>query len=119
MKRVDNKYKRKKQRKLRVRKKIYGTPERPRLSVYKSNRHLYAQVIDDTKGYTIAQVSSLSGETAGLKPRVSDGAKLGETLGEKLKREKIDAVVFDRNGNLYHGVVQSVADGVRKTGVKV
>ena len=119
MKRLDNKNKRQKQRKLRIRKKIYGTSERPRLSVFKSNRHVYAQVIDDTQGHTLTSVSSLSGETKGLKPNVNDGTKLGETLGTKLQEHKVQTVVFDRNGNVYHGVVKAIADGVRKAGVKV
>lgn len=119
MKRLDIKNKRKKQRKLRIRKKIYGTPERPRLSIFKSNRHVYAQVIDDTKGHTLTSVSSLSGETKGLKPKVDDAAKLGEALGSRLKDQKVESVVFDRNGNIYHGVVKAIADGVRNAGVKV
>lgn len=119
MKRLDIKNRRKKQRKLRIRKSIHGTPERPRLSVFKSNRHVYAQVIDDSQGRTVASVSSLAGETKGLKPKVDDAAKLGEALGTKLKGEKITTVVFDRNGNIYHGVVKAIADGVRKAGVQV
>ncbi|MFO8063316.1 MAG: 50S ribosomal protein L18 [Spirochaetota bacterium] len=119
MKRLDNKNKRRKQRKMRIRKQIYGTSERPRLSVFKSNRHVYAQVIDDTRGHTLAAASSLSGDTKGLKPNVDDGAKLGESLGGKLKEQKVQAVVFDRNGNVYHGVVKAIADGVRKAGVEV
>jgi large subunit ribosomal protein L18 len=119
MKRLEVKNKRKKQRKLRIRKKIYGTPERPRLSVFKSNRHVYAQVIDDTKGHTLTSVSSLAGETKGLKPKVEDAAKLGEALGARLKDQKVETVVFDRNGNIYHGVVKAIADGVRNAGVKV
>lgn len=119
MKRLEIKNRRKKQRKLRIRKKIHGTPERPRLSVFKSNRHVYAQVIDDTQGHTIASVSSLAGETKGLKPKVEDAAKLGEALGAKLKGEKITTVVFDRNGNIYHGVIKAIADGVRNAGVKL
>lgn len=119
MKRLDNKNKRRKQRKLRIRKQIYGTSERPRLSVFKSNRHVYAQVIDDTRGHTLASASSLSGDTKGLKPNVGGGAKLGESLGGKLKEQEVQAVVFDRNGNVYHGVVKAIADGVRKVGVKV
>jgi large subunit ribosomal protein L18 len=119
MKRLDIKNRRKKQRKLRIRKKIYGTTERPRLSVFKSNRHVYAQVIDDTRGHTIASVSSLAGETKGLKPKVEDATKLGEALGAKLKGEKVSTLVFDRNGNIYHGVVKAIADGVRNAGVKL
>ena len=119
MKRLDTKNKRRKQRKLRIRKKIYGTPERPRLSVFKSNRHVYVQVIDDIQGHTLTSADSLSGDTKGLKPNVEDAAKLGEALGAKLKDQKITTVVFDRNGHIYHGVVKAIADGVRKAGVKV
>lgn len=119
MKRLDVKYRRKKQRKLRVRKKISGTPERPRLSVYKSNRYMYIQAIDDVAGTTLASLSSSAGEAKGLKQSVEDATKFGEMFGKKLKDQKIAEAVFDRNGNIYHGVVKAIADGTRKAGIRV
>lgn len=109
---------RRKRRKLHVRKVVQGTAERPRISVFKSNRHIYAQVIDDAAGNTVASVSSLGGATKGLRPTVADGEKLGNALGAVLKEKKISSAVFDRNGNLYHGVVKAIADGVRKAGIE-
>jgi len=118
MKHVDLKLQRKKKRKMRVRRKIRGTADTPRLSVYKSNRYLYAQVIDDTAGKTLISVSSLAGDTKGLKQNVADAEKFGQALGEKLKENKIATAVFDRNGNLYHGVIKAIAEGARKSGIK-
>ena len=117
MKRLVEKRKRRKRRKMSIRRKISGTPECPRLSVFKSNKHLYAQVIDDTEGRTLVAVSSRAGDTKGLKPTVADGAKLGEVLGKQMKEAKIEKAVFDRNGHLFHGVVKAVADGARKAGI--
>lgn len=104
-------------RKRRIRGRVNGTADRPRLTVYRSNRHLYAQVIDDISGSTIAAISSLQGEGKTLKPTVGDAGKLGEIFGKQIKSMKIKTVVFDRNGYLYHGVVKSFADGVRKSGL--
>lgn len=118
MKRLVMKNARRTRRKLHVRKRVSGTLERPRITVFKSNKHLYAQVIDDVEGKTIVSASSMDGETKGLKPNVADGAKLGEALGRKMKEKKITRAVFDRNGNLYHGVVKAIADGARKAGIE-
>jgi len=104
-------------RKRRIRGRVSGTAACPRLTVFRSNRHFYAQAIDDVTGTTVAAVSSLDGDSKGLKPVVSDAGKLGESFGKLLKGKKIEAVVFDRNGYLYHGVVKSFADGVRKAGL--
>ena len=117
MKRLIEKRTRRKRRKMSIRRKIVGTPERPRLTVFKSNRHLYAQVIDDADGKTLVAVSSMGGDTKGIKPTVADGAKLGEAIGTRMKELKISEVVFDRNGHLYHGVIKAVADGARKAGI--
>ena len=119
MSNVERKLARRKRRKMRIRKRIFGTPEKPRLSVYKSNKYLYAQAIDDTQGHTLAALSTAHGETQGLKHTVEDAAKFGEAFGKKLQEKNIDHVVFDRNGNLYHGMVKAVADGTRKAGVKL
>jgi large subunit ribosomal protein L18 len=118
MKRLIDKRNRKKRRKMSVRRKIAGTAECPRISVFKSNKHIYAQVINDSEGRTLLAVSSRGGDTKGLKPTIEDGAKLGEALGSKMKEQKIEQAVFDRNGHLYHGVVKAVAEGARKAGIR-
>ncbi|MDI6640758.1 MAG: 50S ribosomal protein L18 [Elusimicrobiota bacterium] len=111
-------------RKYIIRKKISGLPDRPRLSVYRSLKHIYSQVIDDTTSRTIAAASTLSKE---LKDKLSEGssktktdkAKLvGELLGKKLLEKGIHEVVFDRGGRKYHGRIKALADGVRSAGVK-
>jgi large subunit ribosomal protein L18 len=108
-------------RKRRVRKKIRGTAERPRLSVFRSARHIYVQAIDDDSGLTLASASTLSPELKdkikGLKKR--DVAKLvGEQIGARIKEKGIEEVVFDRNGFLYHGRVQALSEGAREAGLK-
>ena len=97
-------------RKMHIRKSIFGTAERPRMTVFRSNKRISVQVIDDVEGKTEALRS--------LKVNVESGAKVGEEIGKRLKEKNIDTVVFDRNGYLYHGVVKAVADGARKTGIK-
>ena len=118
MKRLVLKNARRARRKLHVRKRVSGTVDRPRISVFKSNRHMYVQVIDDLEGKTLVSISSHVGETKGLKPTVADGEKLGACLGKSMKEKKITRAVFDRNGNLYHGVVKAIADGTRKAGIE-
>ncbi len=88
------------------------------MTVFRSNLHMYVQVIDDEAGKTLVAVSSLEKELKGLKNNVEDAAKLGEIVGKRLLEKNIDTVVFDRNGYLYHGIVKSIADGARKAGVK-
>jgi large subunit ribosomal protein L18 len=105
-------------RKMHIRKKINGSADVPRMTVYRSNRHLYIQVIDDLAGHTLASVSTKEEAFKGLKPTVESGQKLGQEIGERLKKKKIEKVVFDRNGYLYHGVVKSIADGARKAGMQ-
>jgi large subunit ribosomal protein L18 len=118
MKRLIEKKNRRKRRKMSIRRRIAGTTERPRLSVFKSNKHMYIQVIDDSEGKTLLAISSRAGDTKGLKPTVADGAKMGEAVGAKMKEQNITTAVFDRNGHLYHGVVKAIADGARKAGIK-
>ncbi len=107
-------------RKKRVRKRVFGTPERPRLSVFRSLQHIYAQLIDDTAGRTLVQVSTLSKE---LRNAVKSGgnkdaaAKVGAALAERAKAAGITAAAFDRNGYKYHGRVKALADAVRKGGI--
>ena len=104
-------------RKLRIRKKISGTAERPRLSVFRSAKHIYAQVIDDTSGTTLAHASTLSkdAKSDGTK---SDEAKLvGKLIGDLCKAKNVTKVVFDRNGYLYHGRIVALAEGAREAGL--
>jgi large subunit ribosomal protein L18 len=108
-------------RKLRIRRKISGTPERPRLSVFRSLKHIYAQVVDDVAGKTLAHCSTLSKD---VKPQAdettkSEAAKLvGKTLAAQLKAKGITKVVFDRNGYLYHGRIKALAEGAREGGLE-
>ena len=106
-------------RKIHIRKTVRGTAERPRMTVTRSNKNLYVQVINDDEGKTLASISSLEREFAELKPTVADAAKLGKAFGARLMDKKITQVVFDRNGDLYQGVVKALADGTREAGIKV
>ena len=101
--------------KFRIRKNVNGTAERPRLSVFRSNKQIYAQVINDLTGKTLASASSLGLEAM---PKKDQAAKVGELLAEKAQAAGISQVVFDRNGYLYHGRVKELADGARKGGLK-
>jgi large subunit ribosomal protein L18 len=102
--------------KYRVRNKISGTPERPRMSVFRSNKQMYVQIIDDISGKTLAAASSL-GITEKM-PKKQQAAKVGEIIADKAKTAGITTVVFDRNGYLYHGRVKEVADAARNGGLK-
>ena len=108
-------------RKERIRKKLSGTPSKPRLSIYKSLKHLHAQVVDDDAGRTLVAASTLSKE---LKGKLEAGDKkaaakqVGLLIAEKCKAAKIDKVVFDRNGFPYHGRIAAVADGAREGGLQ-
>ena len=101
--------------KYRIRKNVNGTAERPRLSVFRSNKQIYAQVINDLTGKTLASASSLGMETM---PKKEQAAKVGELIAQKALEAGITQVVFDRNGYLYHGRVKELADGARKGGLK-
>jgi large subunit ribosomal protein L18 len=108
------------QRKESIRLRITGTADRPRLSVFRSAKHVYAQAIDDTTGRVIAAASELD---AGIKgsitgPKKTRARQIGKVIGEKLIALKVEAVVFDRNGYIYHGRVKEVADGARDAGLK-
>jgi len=105
-------------RKIHIRKRVSGTPERPRMTVFRSNRALYIQVIDDTKSCTLASASTLEKELRDIKATVEGAGKLGEVMGKRLLENNIKAVVFDRNGYLYHGIVKAMAEGARKAGVQ-
>ena len=106
-------------RKIHIRKTISGTAERPRMTVFKSNRSLSIQIVDDTKGHTLASASTLEKELRDIKATVAGAGQLGEVMGKRLLEKNIKAVVFDRNGYLYHGLVKAMADGARKAGVQI
>ena len=101
--------------KVRIRKHVNGTAERPRLSVFRSNKQIYAQVINDVDGRTLASASSLGMEKM---PKIQQAEKVGALVAEKAKSAGIETVVFDRNGYLYHGRVQALADAARQGGLK-
>jgi large subunit ribosomal protein L18 len=100
-----------------IRKNLNGTGQRPRLTVYKSNTSIYAQLIDDTKGYTLAAASSKEIGTKG-NANVDASKDVGKKIAEKAKEQGIESVVFDRSGYLYHGKVKALADGAREGGLK-
>lgn len=105
--------------KRRVRKNIQGTPERPRLSVYKSNKEIYAQLIDDLNGVTLASASSRESGIAGTEGTKSEISTLvGKKVAEKAKTAGIETVIFDRNGFVYHGRIEALAKGAREGGLK-
>ena len=108
-------------RQLRARRKIQGSPERPRLSVYRSLRHMYAQVIDDTQGRTVAAASTMD---ADLRKSLKSGGNVeaakavGKLIGERAKAKGVERVVFDRGGFMYHGRVANLADAAREAGLE-
>ncbi len=104
--------------KRRVRKTVTGTAERPRLSVFRSNKEVYAQLINDEEGVTLASASSLEKDVT-KEGNASEVAKaVGKRIAEKAKEKGLEAVAFDRNGYLYHGRVKSLAEGAREAGLK-
>ena len=107
-----------KRRHIRVRKKVSGTAERPRLVVTRSARHLVAQVVDDTKGHTLASASTMEGDlrTASA-DKTAKARKVGQLLAQRAKQAGVEAVVFDRGGNKYHGRVAALAEGAREGGL--
>jgi large subunit ribosomal protein L18 len=104
----------------RVRTRVLGTPERPRLNVFRSLKHIHAQIIDDTQGHTLVAASTLDSE---IRPQVAGKAKIdqaevvGTVLGQRARAAGIDQLVFDRGGYRYHGRVKALADAVRKSGI--
>ena len=104
-----------KRRHRRVRKKVSGTPERPRLCVFRSNNHIYAQVIDDVAQHTLAAASDFNTESKGSTQAVS--AEVGKLIARRAKEKGVDKVVFDRGGNLYHGRVKALAEAAREAGL--
>ena len=118
---IGNPRERKRQaRKVHIRKRVTGTAERPRLSVFRSAKHIYAQAIDDTTGAVLAAASDLDQAVKGSlegKDKKGKAREVGKAVGAKLLAKQIDKVVFDRNGYLYHGRVAQVADGAREGGL--
>ena len=112
-------------RKRRIRGKVFGTPEKPRLVVFRSAKHIYAQLIDDTNQKTVTGVSTLSKDVKNAladvrkkKGKVGVSKLVGKAIADRAKKLKIESVVFDRNGFIYHGRVKAVADGAREGGLK-
>jgi len=101
----------------RVRKKISGTPARPRLSVYRSNKSIYAQIIDDLSGHTLVSASSLEDAVVKSVNKSEQAKAVGKILAERATQANITAVVFDRGGFLYHGRVKALAEGAREAGL--
>jgi len=125
---ISNRYKSWIRRKDRIRKKVFGKIERPRLTVFRSSKHIYCQLIDDEEKKTILSASSTENiftekseeiKDSKVKPSNIKGAELvGEILGSRAKEKGIESIVYDRNGYNYHGRVRALADGIRKMGVK-
>ena len=105
-------------RKRGIRKGIFGVPSKPRLSVFRSSKHIYAQVIDDVKGATLVAVSSFEKGKRIPSANVEECKKLGLLVAERCKAKKISKIVFDKNGNIYHGRVRALADGAREGGLQ-
>ena len=104
--------------KRRIRKKITGTSKLPRLYVYRSNKQIYAQIIDDSKGITLASASSYKNKAAEKGNKIEQATVVGKELAEKALKAGIEGVVFDRNGYLYHGRVKTLANSAREGGLK-
>jgi large subunit ribosomal protein L18 len=105
-------------RKVHIRKRIFGTAERPRMTVFRSNRSLSIQIVDDSKGHTLASASTLEKDLRNIKANIEGAGKLGEVMGKRLVEKNINSVVFDRNGYLFHGLVKAMAEGTRKAGIQ-
>jgi len=121
MSRIRDRKQRRTKIKRRSRHHVRGTAQRPRLAVFRSLRHLYAQVIDDEHGITIAAVSTLEKPTAGDLSSTGNrqaGKRVGELIAERAKSQGVDSVVFDRGGFQYHGVIRAIAEGAREAGLK-
>jgi large subunit ribosomal protein L18 len=107
-------------RKKRIRKKVFGSTERPRLTVFRTSSHMYAQIVDDVTGATLAAASTLSAELEGHdghRGNIEAAKAVGRLIAERARAASIDKVVFDRNGFLYHGRVQALADSAREAGL--
>jgi len=116
IKRVDTNVQRKKRHK-RVRSKVSGTPERPRLNVFRSEKHIYAQVIDDIKGVTLCSASSVEKDFDGTGANKEAARKVGKVVAKRAVAKGIETVVFDRGGYIYHGRVKELAEAAREGGL--
>jgi large subunit ribosomal protein L18 len=114
-----SKLKRRLKIKKRVRRVVKGTAERPRLSVYRSNKQIYAQLVDDLTGKTIVAASSYKNKAAEGKPKSEQAKIVGKEIAEKAQKAGISAATFDRNGYLYHGRVKNLAEGAREAGLTI
>ena len=104
--------------KRRIRKNVSGTSQTPRLTIYRSNKQIYAQIVDDIKGVTLASASSQGVKECEKLPKIEQAAVVGKLIAEKAVKAGVENVVFDRNGYLYHGRVKSLADSAREGGLK-
>jgi large subunit ribosomal protein L18 len=118
MDRLQQKRARRLRRKKHVRKSVTGVADRPRMTVFRSDRYLYVQVIDDQKAHTLVSASNLEKDLRKLKSNLAGAEQLGQVVAGRLKEKKINTVVFDRNGYPYHGIVKSIAEGARKAGIQ-
>lgn len=115
---TDHKVLRRQKLRWRIRAKVRGTAQKPRLSVFRSNKDIYAQLIDDNSGKTLASASSRDKDIAALKgTKVEQSMNVGKTIAQKAKALGVDTCIFDRGGYLYHGRVKSLADGAREGGL--
>ena len=112
-----DKNKRRQKIRWRIRKKISGTAERPRLSIFRSNKEIYAQLIDDLSGTTLAQANSREGDVSKDGDKTAQSKQVGQTLAQRAKDAGIETVVFDRSGYLFHGRVKALAEGAREGGL--
>jgi len=110
--------KQRKRRHRRVRGKVAGTPQRPRLNVFRSRSHIYAQIIDDGQGVTLCAASSVEKEFTETGGNIEAAKKIGEAIAKRAKDKGIESVVFDRGGYLYHGRVKALAEGAREAGLQ-
>lgn len=119
-KKMNNMSKNKKRlkRKVRIRKKLTGTTERPRLCVFRSTKHIYAQIIDDTSGKTLVSASTMDKDFAASGDKKSLANAVGKNVAARALENGIKAIVFDRNGYIYHGRIKSLSDGAREAGLK-
>ena len=116
-KKLNDKDRKRLKRKIHIRKHLHGTAARPRMTVTRSNKNLFVQVINDDEGKTLAAISTLEKEFADIKPTVEGAEKLGEAMGKRLAEKKITTVVFDRGGYAYHGRVKELAEAAREAGL--
>ena len=122
MKRFTEKARKRKRRHIRIRARIHGTESRPRLSVFRSNKHLWVQLIDDTSGNTLLSASDRElddGKKKGAKKPSERAFEVGKRIAERAIEKKISGIVFDRSGYTYHGIIKMVAEGARKGGLHV